>query len=201
MAEATGRIVPLEEEVLRQACRDFSRWRAAYPEAAGLTMSVNLSARHLQAPGLVADVQGLIRECAIPPSSLKLEITETSLMFGKTAALHTMDGLRAAGIRLVVDDFGTGYSSLAYLNRLPLDELKIDIQFVRDLEVRQDSREIVKAIIGMAGGLGLAVVAEGVETEGQRDILIRLGCPAAQGFLMSRPLPREEIEARFFGAA
>ena len=189
LAEETGLIVPLGEWVLRQACTDCQSWRTN--GLADLTIAVNLSGRQLRSPDLVERVTRVLRETGLPAERLKLELTESMIMDQREQALERLHGLKALGVRLSIDDFGTGYSSLAYLKRLPIDELKIDRDFVRDIPDDSSDMEIAATIIAMARNLRLNVIAEGVETPEQCDFLIRQGCTAGQGYLFGRPLPTE----------
>ena len=196
LAEETGLIVQLGEWVLREACLQARAWLdAGMPH---LMMSVNLSARQLQQPDIVDRVAAILEETGLPAELLKLELTESMIMGHGEEVVVLLQSLKALGIRLSIDDFGTGYSSLAYLKRFPIDELKIDQGFVRDIPNDSNDNQIAIAIIGMAHGLGLKVMAEGVETEVQRDFLMKNGCDAFQGYLFSRPLPVEEF-TRFVG--
>jgi diguanylate cyclase (GGDEF)-like protein len=186
VAEESGLIVELGARVLREACRELAGLRALRP---GLSLTVNLSARHVAEPAVVDTVRGALRASGLPPDALGLEITEGLLIEDGPATAGTIRALQALGVRLILDDFGTGYSSLRYLQRYPLDGLKIDQSFVAGLgeDGRGDSA-IVEAIVGMAGALGMNVIPEGVETAGQLARLHELGCRYAQGFLLSRPL-------------
>ena len=192
LAEETGLIVPLGEWVLRQACEHGQSWRAR--GLADLTVAVNLSGRQLRSPDLVERVTRVLQETGLPAGRLKLELTESMIMDQREQALERLRALKALGVRLSIDDFGTGYSSLAYLKRLPIDELKIDRDFVRDIPEDSSDMEIAATIIAMARNLRLNVIAEGVETPQQRDFLIRQGCVAGQGYLFGRPLPAETFE-------
>lgn len=198
LAEETGRIVALERWIMGEALRTFAGWRASHPRAAGLTLSVNLSARHIPDMDFTRFVLESLAQNGLPSASVKFEITETSLLTGGAPMIRKLEQLRAVGVRFCIDDFGTGYSSMAYLNRLPIDDLKLDIAFVRHLETRADTLEIAKAIIGLAHGLGLSVVAEGIETLGQRAILQEIGCEMGQGYLFARPMTAQDVEATYF---
>ncbi|NDP47609.1 MAG: EAL domain-containing protein [Sulfuriferula multivorans] len=198
LAEETGLIVPLGEWVLREACRQARAWIDAGLPA--LSLSVNLSARQMQQPDIVARIAAILKETRLPPEFLKLELTESMIMGHGEEAVALLYTLKALGLRLSIDDFGTGYSSLAYLKRFPIDELKIDQGFVRDIPHDSSDMEIAAAVIGLARGLRLNVVAEGVETEAQRDFLVDQGCHAYQGYLFSRPLPADEY-AELLGRA
>jgi diguanylate cyclase (GGDEF)-like protein/PAS domain S-box-containing protein len=194
LAEETGLIVPVGKWVIEEACRQIQRWSAIGGRLASrLPVWVNLSARQLSESDLVSTIQSAIRDTQISPSSICLEITESALMEDAEAAAAQLDQLRHLGISLGVDDFGTGYSSLAYLNRFPLDVLKIDRSFVAGLGSDPESETIVAAIIDLAHALGLTVIAEGVETEQQLLVLRRLECDQAVGFYFSRPLQPERL--------
>ena len=193
LAEETGLILPLGRMVLEQACRDMAAWRADLPGADALSMSVNLSPRQFAEPGLTGMVAGALASAGLPPERLKLEITETAIMYDPNRAIDALGHLKEMGVRLSVDDFGTGYSSLSYLQRFPLDYLKVDLSFVRNIHVSQEDHEIVRAIIGLAHSLDLKTIAEGVETIRHRDILRALGSEYGQGYLFSRPVPADEV--------
>jgi len=193
IAEETGLIVPLGAWVLDQACAQAQAWRQA---GLGLeTISVNLSARQFLAADLVEQVRDSLDASGLPAHCLELELTESMLMDQAERSIATLTALKGLGVRLAIDDFGTGYSSLAYLKRFPIDKLKIDQSFVRGLAASADDREIAATIIAMARNLRLSVLAEGVETVEQRDILASLGCETYQGYFYSRPLPADELAA------
>jgi diguanylate cyclase (GGDEF)-like protein len=195
VAEDSGLIVELGEHVLRTACRDVAHW-LSLGLAPDLTLSVNVSARQMELTGMPGVVGAVLREAGLPPSALALEITEGLLLEDTPALTETLQSLRRLGVRLLLDDFGTGYSSLAYLRRHPIDAIKIDRAFVADLgEDGQGDGAIVAAIVGMAQALGMRVVPEGVETQGQLERLTALGCEFAQGFHLSRPLAASAFEA------
>ena len=188
LAEESGLILDLGAWVLAEACRQAGVWHRARPDFQ-LTIRVNLSARQIAQPDLVAMVVRALEGGGIEPSSLCLEITETALMADPAAGLKVLQDLRSLGVRLAIDDFGTGYSSLSYLKRFPVDVLKIDRSFVDGLGDDPEDTAIVTAIISLARALGLRVVAEGVETRRQLVELRRLGCDRAQGFMFARPRP------------
>ncbi|MFL6673959.1 MAG: EAL domain-containing protein [Massilia sp.] len=192
LAEETGLVLPLGEWVLDSACRQLAAW-ARRPETAHLEVAVNVSARQFHHPGFVAQVLGVLGPAGADPSRLKLELTETSLLDNVDDTIEKMHLLKTRGLSFALDDFGTGYSSLAYLKRLPLDMLKIDRSFVRDLLTDPNDAVIARTIIALGRNLGLKVVAEGVETEAQRDFLFKHGCEAYQGYLCSRPVPAADV--------
>ncbi|MCK6436532.1 bifunctional diguanylate cyclase/phosphodiesterase [Rivihabitans pingtungensis] len=194
LAEDTGLILPLGAWVLEEACRQLAVW-AQSPATAHLHIAVNVSARQFHQPGFAESVHGLIQRHGIHPSRLKLELTESLLLDNVNESIATMQALRTLGIAFSMDDFGTGYSSLTYVKRLPIDQLKIDQSFVRDLTTDRDDEAIVRAIIAMAHSLKLEVIAEGVETEAQRSFLEHNGCHAFQGYLFGRPMPIEQLDS------
>jgi diguanylate cyclase (GGDEF)-like protein/PAS domain S-box-containing protein len=195
VAEESGLIVDLGARVLRAACAQVAGWQAA-TAFADLQLTVNLSARQVASPDLVPMVADALARTGLPAESLGLEITEGLLLEETPATAHTIRTLQEHGVRLILDDFGTGYSSLRYLQRYPLDGLKVDQSFVAGLGPAGDGDvAIVEAIVGMARALGMRIIPEGVETQGQLDRLVALGLCLAQGFLLSRPLPPEELEA------
>jgi diguanylate cyclase (GGDEF)-like protein len=187
LAEETGLIVPLGRWVLETACRQAVRWHASRPGGPRLLMSVNLSARQFVQPDLVDQVDTILAETGMDPTLLELEITESVVMDQSEAGVRTLSRLRDMGVRLVLDDFGTGYSSLSYLRHLPLDTIKIDRTFVAGLDGQAD-RSIVEAVISLAHGLRISVVAEGIETEDQFEMLRAMGCDVGQGYLFARPM-------------
>ena len=185
LLEDTGLIVPVGEWVLQSACAQVKAWRDAGLPA--LPVAVNLSARQFQQKDLESSVRRILREVGVDPSLIQFELTESLLMRDPEGAARTLLSLKELGVRLSVDDFGTGYSSLAYLKRFPLNELKIDRVFVRDIATNPDDAAITLAIISLAHSLGLEVVAEGVETEAQLNLLRLHGCDEMQGFYFARP--------------
>ncbi len=193
LAEESGLILPLGNWVLETACTQLALWSEDL-ELAHLTVAVNVSARQFYQPDFVEQLLAVIERTGANPKRLKLELTESILVSDVEGIIAKMTALKLRGVSFSLDDFGTGYSSLSYLKRLPLDQLKIDKGFVRDILVDANDAAIAKMVIALAESLGLTVIAEGVETEGQRDFLASLGCHAYQGYLFSRPLPVEEIE-------
>lgn len=199
LAEETGLIEPIGLWVLEQACRQLALWstREAW---AGLTLSVNVSTRQFRSPRFVDDVLAAVSSAGIRTERLKLEITESVAIDDFDTSVDKLQALRRAGILLSIDDFGTGNSSLTYLTRLPLTQLKIDKSFVDDLPASHGAAMVAQTIIAMGSGLGLEVIAEGVETHAQRQFLATHGCHAFQGYLFGRPVPVDEFE-RSAGAA
>ncbi len=191
IAEETGLIVPLGDWVLDTACRQLRRWHDA--GRAGLRMAVNLSLNQLRRPRLVEEVADVLHRHGLAGKDLELEITESVAMQNPEATIRLLEGLRNLGVELAIDDFGTGHSSLSYLKLLPIQRLKLDRGFVKDIESDPDEAAICSATSALAHALELEVVAEGVETETQRDYLQRLGCNVMQGYLFSRPLPAEAL--------
>ena len=189
-AEESGLIVPIGEFVLREALRQACTWQAA---GRALFVAVNVSAVQLARPSFVDRLRRTINETGIDPALVELEVTEGVIVEGAGDARDALDQIAALGVGIAIDDFGTGYSGLAYLKRLPIDTVKIDQSFVRDLTVDPDDAAIVTAIVAMARSLGVDVVAEGVETEEQLRELQRLGCNRAQGYLLARPMPAAAV--------
>ncbi|HVW32036.1 MAG TPA: EAL domain-containing protein [Acidimicrobiia bacterium] len=197
IAEETGLVIPVGDWVLRQALRQAAAWRSEFRR--GVRVSVNIAARQLTRPGLAAQVLVALGEAGADPGDLMLEITEHGVLEDFAAAFRHLQEVRALGVRVSVDDFGTGWSSLSYLQRLPVDELKIDRSFIATLGVDGPSMAIVGSLVAMAHGLGLRVVAEGIETGDQLAELRRLGCDVGQGFLLSRPSRPETLRGLLSG--
>ncbi len=188
LAEDTGLIIPIGRWVLWQSCKQLVEWQDQFATSRKLTMSVNLSGKQLQDLDLVLQIQSILKETRMDPAMLKLEVTESAIMENPDRAASILKSLRDAGIQLSLDDFGTGYSSLSYLHRFPFHNLKIDRSFVSKMETGEKDAEIVKIINSLARNLGMDVVAEGIETEGQWALLHRLTCAYGQGFYFSKPL-------------
>jgi diguanylate cyclase (GGDEF)-like protein/PAS domain S-box-containing protein len=202
VAEENGMIRDLGWWALSQACHHIAVWRTLHPSFADLSMSVNLSVKQFVDPNFGSKLEVLLRECDLPQGTLKLELTETSIMSDSTAAVALLSQLKSLGVRLAIDDFGTGYSSLSYLHRFPLDTLKIDRSFTDAIRVgERDESMIARTIMPLAQHLGLDVVAEGVETLEQADLLRQLNCKYAQGFFFSRPVTADSIERMLAAAA
>jgi len=193
LAEETGLILPIGQWVLETACAQLAIWQNDVLTC-NLTLAVNVSAQQFRQVDFVAKVQMALNKSAIDPTKLKLELTESLLVENIQEIVITMVALKTLGIKFSMDDFGTGYSSLQYLKKLPLDQLKIDQSFVRDLVDDSSDKAIVLTVITMANSLGLNVIAEGVETEDQRQFLLENGCLSYQGYLFSKPLPLQSFE-------
>ncbi len=193
LAEETGLILSLGHWVLETACKQLALW-AAHPELAHLTIALNISARQFHKPDFVDQVMTVIQQTGANSLRLKLELTESLLVDNVDDIIVKMNALKTFGVGFALDDFGTGFSSLNYLKRLPLDQMKIDQSFVRDILEDANDAVIARTIVALAQSLGLGVIAEGVETEAQRDFLAGLDCHAYQGYYFSRPLPLEEFE-------
>ena len=200
LAEQTGLILPMGDWVLETACQQIAVW-GARTSTAHLTVAVNISARQLLNPDFVKNVLATLLRTGANPRRLKLELTESMFVNDLEDVVGKMTELRAQGLRFSLDDFGMGYSSLGYLRRLPLDQLKIDQEFVRDILADASSSAIAQSIISLSKAMGLSVIAEGVETEGQRDFLARLGCHSFQGYLFGAPVPVEEFQRLLTGLA
>ncbi len=196
LAEETGLIVPLGEWGMAEACRQLVAWHKDGSEPLQKArMSVNLSSRQLEQPDLVARVQQVLAETGLPPASLRLEVTESSLISDAQAAQKTMRALEKLGVGLHMDDFGTGYSSLDYLQRFPFDTLKIDRSFVQGIVYDHESRLIVGSILNLARSFGMNVVAEGIEDADQLEELRTMGCPCGQGYYFAKPMEPGAIDA------
>ena len=181
--------------VLRTACEQLAAWQAD-ERYRHLQVSVNVSARQFLQDDFVAQVLALVQQTGANPAQIKLELTESLLLDNVDSVIATMRALKAHGLGFSLDDFGTGYSSLSYLKRLPLDQIKIDQGFVRDVLLDASDAAIARSIIALAGSLGLSVIAEGVETTAHHQFLLAHGCQAFQGYLFGRPLTLEDFENR-----
>ncbi|HQV07968.1 MAG TPA: GGDEF domain-containing phosphodiesterase, partial [Thauera sp.] len=199
VAEETGLIVPIGQWVLDTACAQLAAWQAQ-PETRALSISVNVSARQFHQPDFVDQVLACVDRHGVDPAGPKLELTESVILGDRDEAVARMAYLKARGLRFALDDFGTGYSSLSYLKRMPLDQLKIDQSFVRDMLEDASSETIVRAILGMSTSLAIEVVAEGVETVEQAAFLKAQGCTGFQGYLFGRPQPVEAWPPAWLGA-
>jgi diguanylate cyclase (GGDEF)-like protein/PAS domain S-box-containing protein len=200
LAEETGLILPIGQWVLETACQQLKRWEAA-PETRYLQLAVNVSARQFRQADFAKRVQETLIMTGVNPALLKLELTESLVLVNVDDTIKKMNELKNVGVQFSMDDFGTGYSSLSYLKRLPLSQIKVDQSFVRDIVIDKSDAVIVKTIIDMSKNFGLDVIAEGVETEEQLEILQNNGCAAFQGYLFSKPVPAKEFESLVKNAA
>jgi EAL domain-containing protein (putative c-di-GMP-specific phosphodiesterase class I) len=192
VAEETGQIVAIGTWVMRQACIQLKAWHdAGYPP---VHVAVNISALQFARSDFAETVAAILNECGLSPAHLVLELTESVVMEDYGAVVKQMNLLKQLGVRIAMDDFGTGYSSLSYIHRLPIDILKIDRSFIEKVAEQDGTRPIVEAVIAMAGHLGLVVVAEGVETREQQEILHLAGCDGFQGYLYAQPMPPGDAE-------
>ena len=196
VAEATGLILPLGQWVLEDACRQLVLW-SHQSETAHWTMAVNVSALQFAQDDFVAGVAQAIELAGAKPHLLKLKLTESMLVHDVGDVIAKMHSIKALGVSFSLDDFGTGYSSLSHLKRLPIDQLKIDQSFVRDLLTDPDDAVISQAIVALGHNLGLKVIAEGVESAGQRDYLASLGCDAFQGYFFGHPVPHAVLTQKY----
>ncbi len=194
VAEESRLIVPIGRWVIEQSCRQAAAWQQLHPDSAPVSVAVNLSARQIADPDLLSHIEGAIRANRIDPSSLWLELTETTLLDDTAFVERTLESLKGLGVRMVLDDFGVGFSSLGYLKRLPLSMIKLDRSFVENLTEGSHDAAIVRAVNEMANTIGIGVVAEGVETDEQVRMASTLGCGFAQGFHFSEPVPVSHIE-------
>jgi EAL domain-containing protein (putative c-di-GMP-specific phosphodiesterase class I) len=192
LAEETGMILPLGQWVLETACVQLVNW-ASDPETAQWTMAVNVSALQFSKADFVATVAAALQKTAADPRLLKLELTESMLVDDVEDIIAKMNEIKSQGVGFSLDDFGTGYSSLSHIKRLPLDQLKIDQSFVRDVLTDASDAVIARTVVAQGHSLGLKVVAEGVETADQRDFLADIGCDVFQGYYFGRPVPASEL--------
>ena len=194
LAEENGQILHIGAWVLEMACAQLNAWQQN-TLTCELALAVNISAKQFLQADFVSQVHAAVQRHAIDPGLLKLELTESLFLENIEGTIETMAALNEIGIKFSLDDFGTGYSSLQYLKRLPLDQVKIDQSFVRDIVTDSSDKAIVRTIIAMANSLDLDVIAEGVETEAQRQLLLKKGCKHYQGYLFGKPVPIKQFEA------
>lgn len=198
IAEDSGQIIPITNWILKQTTEQIAKWQNTAHCSHDLVVSVNISGKHLNNEALVDEVQKVLRSSKIKPASLKLEITESTAMENAERTIEILSKLKQIGVQLSIDDFGTGYSSLSYLHRLPFDTLKIDRSFVYSVGEQGENSEILQTIISLAQNLKMKVIAEGIETETQLELLRSLNCDYGQGYLFSKPLPVEEMETLLY---
>ena len=194
VAEETGTIVALGTWIMERACSQMQSWQELYPHKYPLQISVNLSGKQLREPSLLEKIDSILQKTGLSPESLKLEITESSLIENMEVATQTLLEIKSRGIKLSMDDFGTGYSSLSYLHRFPVDILKIDRSFVRDIRTNKGNYAIVKAIVTLAHVLDMEVIAEGLEDSFQLEQLKLLNCEYGQGYYFAKPLNQQQAE-------
>jgi EAL domain-containing protein (putative c-di-GMP-specific phosphodiesterase class I) len=199
LAEETGQILAIGHWVLEMACRQLFRW-SGHAGFAQLTLSVNVSSKQFEKPGFADEVLSLVDAIGANPAKLKLELTESLLLHNPELIIETMSSLKRRGIQFSIDDFGTGYSSLSYLKRLPLSQLKIDKSFVRDVITDPQDAAIARTVVALAASLDLDVIAEGVETQAQKEFLFLSGCRVYQGYYFGRPVPIEQFDAALVSA-
>jgi len=194
VADETGIILSINRQLLYDACRQLRSWQALFPADPPLTININITPKEFAQSDLASQIGRTLQETGVDPSCVNLEITETIAMADGERSAVVLSELKALGVRLDIDDFGTGYSSLSRLQRFPVDTLKIDRAFISRMDTDPETHEIVRIIVMLAHGLGLKVVAEGVETQAQAGLLVEMGCELAQGYLYSRPVPSDAIE-------
>jgi EAL domain-containing protein (putative c-di-GMP-specific phosphodiesterase class I) len=199
VAEETGLIIPMNRQLLREACLQLRKWQSDFPSTPPLSMSVNITSREFAQPDLVSGIRKSIEETGVDPACLRFEIIETIAMGDTEKCGHVLEHLKELGVRLSIDDFGTGYSSLSRLRRIPVDTLKIDRAFIFNMDTDRENREIVRAIIVLAHNLGLKVVGEGTETEQHVKLLTDFNCEMAQGYFYSRPVDSKAISELLAG--
>jgi EAL domain-containing protein (putative c-di-GMP-specific phosphodiesterase class I) len=193
LAEETGLIIPIGRWVLKEACRQTMEWQRQ--GLAPLSMAINVSPRQFSDENLLRDIDEALANSGMDPRLLQIEITESMVMLNVERAVQLLDEIQSRGVRLAIDDFGTGYSSMSMMKRFPIDTIKIDRSFVRDLPTNSEDKAIAQAIIGMGKALGLTIVAEGVETAEQNEFLRMNACDEIQGYLFSKPVPADKIAA------
>ena len=187
-------IIQIGEWVLGEACQQMHKWHVIFPSNEPLFMSVNLSVKQFAQPDLIENIARTLQETKLAPNSLKLEITESAVVENVGTVTEFLKQLRGLGVQLSMDDFGTGYSSLSHLHRFPINTLKIDRSFVTRMAENNENAEIVRTIIGLAQNLGMDVVAEGVETQEQLDMLKALNCEYGQGYFFAKPLETQDAD-------
>ena len=199
VADETGLILPMNRQLLRAACQQFRRWQTMFPSDPPLVLSVNVTGKEFTQPDLASQIRDILQQTGMDPRSVDLEITETIAMGDADRSAVALSDLKAVGVRLSIDDFGTGYSSLSRLQSFPVDSLKIDRSFISGITLDPDTQEIVRIIVLLAHNFGLSVVAEGIESQQQMEMLKHLGCELGQGYLFSKPSAADTIEALLSG--
>jgi len=199
VAEEIGLIIPMNRQLVREACQHLRSWQSEFPCSPPLTMSVNVSSREFAQPDFASEIRKSIEQTGVDPDCLQLEIIETIAMADAEKSGHVLSQLKTLGVCLSIDDFGTGYSSLSRLHRIPVNTLKIDRAFISHMDSDSENHEIVRIIIMLAHNLGLKVVAEGTETESQISLLKQLDCEMAQGYFFSRPVDEQSISKLLAG--
>src|SRR6266568_5938043 len=194
VADETGLILPMNRQLLRDACLQLRRWQSLFPSDPPLAMCVNITEKQFAQPGLAVQISEILQQTGVDPRCVDLEITENIAMGDAERSAIVLSELKAVGVRLSVDDFGTGYSSLSRLQRFPVDTLKIDRSFISGIGSGRETHEIVRIIVILAHSLGLKVVAEGIENAEQMEMLMQFGCELGQGYLFSRPGAANTIE-------
>ena len=198
VAEESGMIIPITNWILEETTAQLAKWQKISNNYRKLIVSVNISGKHIAQDGLIEQVKQSLHNSKIKPASLKLEITESIAMENAERTIEILTRLKNTGVQLSIDDFGTGYSSLSYLHRLPFDTLKIDRSFVYSVGENGENSAILQTIVALAKNLKMKAIAEGIETESQLRLLRNLGCEMGQGFLMSKPLPKDEMETLLY---
>jgi EAL domain-containing protein (putative c-di-GMP-specific phosphodiesterase class I) len=194
VADEIGIILPINRQLLREACQQLRSWQELFPSDPPLNLGVNITPKQFALPNLASEIDDILRQTGMNPACVDLEITETIAMADADRSASVLAELKALGVRLNIDDFGTGYSSLSRLQRFPVDTLKIDRAFISHMDTDLETYEIVKVVIMLAHSLGLKVVAEGVETQQQVEMLQHIGCELAQGYLYSKPADPQTIQ-------
>ncbi|WP_161492161.1 EAL domain-containing protein [Sulfurospirillum diekertiae] len=194
LAEDTGLILPIGLWVLESACAKLKQWEK-HPNRQTFKMAINVSSRQFRQPNYVSEVEEVLKKSGVNPALLKFELTESLVLEDSVGSIEKMYELKKLGVTFSMDDFGTGYSSLSYLTQLPLSQLKIDKSFIDNIPGEKNNEMVTRTIIAMGEGMEINVIAEGVETQVQKEFLLANGCQFFQGYLFSRPLPDEELEA------
>ena len=198
ISEDSGLIIPITIWILQETCSQLAEWKNISDDYKDLLVSVNISGRHLAEEDLIRDVQNALKVSGLSPESLKLEITETTAMENADRTIEILNKLKKLGVQISIDDFGTGYSSLSYLHKLPFDTLKIDRSFVSNATEKAEDYKILQTIVSLTKNLNKEIIAEGIETVEQMELLSNLECDFGQGYLFSRPLPKGDMETNLY---